>query len=98
MELLMRYSWPGNVRELEHVIEYATVFSSTSIITEKNLPQDLMVSLLHNRSDEIRPPLVQNNLSIEAALEKAGGNKAKAARLLGLSRSTLYRMLQDNPA
>ncbi|MDR3578493.1 MAG: sigma-54-dependent Fis family transcriptional regulator [Oryzomonas sp.] len=97
MELLMRYSWPGNVRELEHVIEYATVFSSSTIITEKNLPQDLIVSLLHNRTDEVRPPMVQNIMSIEAALEKAGGNKAKAARLLGLSRSTLYRMLHDPP-
>jgi transcriptional regulator of acetoin/glycerol metabolism len=98
MELLIRYSWPGNVRELEHVIEYATVFSSSTIITEENLPQDLMVSLLHHRTDEVRPPAVQNNMSLDGALEKAGGNKAKAARLLGLSRSTLYRMLHDDPA
>jgi transcriptional regulator with PAS, ATPase and Fis domain len=98
MELLMRYSWPGNVRELEHVIEYATVFTSSTIITEKNLPQDLIVSLLHNRTDEVHPPEIHNNMSIEAALDKAGGNKAKAARLLGLSRSTLYRMLRDDPA
>ena len=96
MELLMRYSWPGNVRELEHIIEYATVFSSSTIISEKDLPHDLTVSILQDRTDGVRPPVVQNKLSLDGALEKAGGNKAKAARLLGLSRSTLYRMLRDD--
>jgi two-component system, NtrC family, response regulator HydG len=96
MALLLRYSWPGNVRELEHVIEYATVLSSSTIITEKNLPQDLIVSLLNNRTDEVHPPVVQNDMSLDGALEKAGGNKAKAARLLGLSRSTLYRKLRED--
>jgi len=96
MELLMRYSWPGNVRELEHVIEYATVLSSSTIISEKNLPDDVTVSILQDRTDEVHPPEVLENMRLEAALEKAGGNKAKAARLLGLSRSTFYRMLRDN--
>jgi transcriptional regulator with PAS, ATPase and Fis domain len=90
MELLIRYSWPGNVRELEHVIEYATVFSSSIIISEKNLPHDVTDSILQDRTDEVRLPAVNNKLSLDGALERAGGNKAKAARLLGLSRSTLY--------
>ena len=98
LELLLRYSWPGNVRELEHVIEYATIFSSSAILTEKDLPQDLLLSLLHDRTDEVCLPAVQNKLSLKEALEKTGGNKAKAARLLGLSRSTLYRMLDSDPS
>lgn len=98
MALLMRYSWPGNVRELEHVIEYATVFSSSGTITEQDLPHDLMVSILQDQTEEVLPAVVQDGMSLDTALEKAGGNKAKAARLLGLSRSTLYRMLRDDPA
>jgi transcriptional regulator with PAS, ATPase and Fis domain len=95
VSLLMDYHWPGNVRELENVIQFAIV----KCRGRKILPKDLPVELY--RYDVIgtsRGP--SRKLSLErvtSALVKSGGNKAKAARLLGVGRATLYRFLTDYP-
>lgn len=96
MELFMSYPWPGNVRELEHIVEHAAVLCPASVITVEDLPQDFTNYALHGQPEEILDTrLVPGaKLSIAEALEKSGGNKAKAARLLGVSRCTLYRWLQ----
>jgi len=98
MELFMRHAWPGNVRELEHVIEHGAILCSSGTVSVEHLPQDLLGYIHHER------PPVQNSLpsdlkmTLEEALARAGGNKAKAARLLGVSRCTVYRWLGDSPA
>jgi sigma-54 dependent transcriptional regulator, acetoin dehydrogenase operon transcriptional activator AcoR len=95
VSLLMDYHWPGNVRELENVIQFAIV----KCRGRKILPKDLPVELYrHDVIGTSRGP--SRKLSLErvtSALVKSGGNKAKAARLLGVGRATLYRFLSDYP-
>jgi Response regulator containing CheY-like receiver, AAA-type ATPase, and DNA-binding domains len=98
IELFMRHNWPGNVRELEHTIEHAAILCPSTIISVKDLPQDFCSTALHIRHSYSPDILPDRKITIEEALVKSEGNKAKAARLLGVSRSTIYRKLQENPA
>lgn len=105
MELLHRHNWPGNVRELQHVIERACVLCPGDTITSDQLPPELILPPTH--SAQSSPPQLQSSIPSPAieelpenelqrlteALRRAGGNKAKAARLLSIDRSTLYRKL-----
>jgi transcriptional regulator with PAS, ATPase and Fis domain len=97
IELFMNHSWPGNVRELEHTIEHAAILCPSDVISVQDLPEDFCTALRHHHTESIILPPSGNDLTLEDALEKAGGNKAKAARLLGVSRCTIYRKLQENP-
>lgn len=92
---MMGYPWPGNVRELENAIRFAIVKSRNGIIHPMDLPMELQKA----GSEPVRkgPEQKLSPSSVEAALKKAGGNKAKAARLLGVGRATLYRFLKDHP-
>jgi PAS domain S-box-containing protein len=81
MEALLGYRWPGNVRELRSAVESAIVRCRGQIIQTDDLPKEI----LQSGSDE-RDSLMQ-------ALQLAKGNRAEAARLLGISRATLYRRL-----
>jgi len=94
MELFMRHSWPGNVRELEHTIEHAAILCPSPIISVEHLPQDFINSVRHDRPEKPAEHAPGKPNTIEEALKIAGGNKAKAARLLGVSRCTIYRKLQ----
>ncbi len=93
------YSWPGNVRELEHAIEHAFIVCRNSIVTVDDLPQDLLVRVPETAS--ALKPLVRSlsvasaGMSLVEALAASGGNKARAARLLGISRMTIYRQLGE---
>jgi len=89
----VRYDWPGNVRELEHAIEHAFILCKGETISLEHLPPELrqlIGGVRHPRRREFDAAE-----AIRAALERAGGNKAKAARLLGMSRQTLYRKLVE---
>jgi PAS domain S-box-containing protein len=93
LKLFMDYPWPGNVRELEHTLEHAFILCHQSIITVGNLPLDIM------EIAKMKASLFVDNMEDEAqairqALDKADGNKAKVARLLGVSRPTLYRKME----
>jgi len=94
---LMEYDFPGNVRELENIISRAVIVSE-NVIEEITLPQSFKSKRLSDqigvlpesgiKIDELTKSL------IEQALEKAAGNKTKAAKLLGVSRRRLYSMLK----
>jgi DNA-binding NtrC family response regulator len=92
MEALLAHSWPGNVRELEHVVERATLLAIGDEISADAL-------MLRTRTDAGVPRLEEMTLEqverylIERALATQGGNVSEAARILGLSRSALYRRL-----
>ena len=97
MAVLARHNWPGNVRELQHVIERAIILCKSDIIGMQDLPQDLIDSVQTNTCsspDNSPTPHPLNKLSLEEALEISGGNKTHAARLLGVSRLTVYRQLE----
>jgi two-component system, NtrC family, response regulator HydG len=91
-EILRNYSWPGNVRELKHVLEHAFVQCHGSTLTPDDLPSDIreVGSGAAALPATKKTPGLQD---LEAALARTDGNKAKAARLLGISRPTLYRLL-----
>ena len=95
MDLFMHYHWPGNVRELENTLEHAFVLCRQSTITERELPSDFMKST--GGEHHLGPAGGSaESLAIEEALKRASFNKSKAARLLGMSRRTLYRKLGQN--
>jgi len=93
MALFVRHDWPGNVRELEHAIEHACILCHSDIITMGDLPQDLVACINPQAVHSVEPVAteVKRPLTLEEALEMTDGNKSKAARLLGISRRTVYR-------
>jgi DNA-binding NtrC family response regulator len=93
--LLEGHPWPGNVRELRNVMEYAYVIGEGPVVREADLPPEF---------SEPRPPAPATSAGLDAslnpervraALAQAGGNRSEAARLLGISRVTLWRRLRD---
>ncbi|MHB1350069.1 MAG: sigma-54 interaction domain-containing protein [Desulfobulbaceae bacterium] len=96
MDLLLQYGWPGNIRELMNVIEYAFVLCPGGMIEPRYLPQHLRDGVnpagrqqrapAHVYQDSRRRQLVE-------ALEATGGNQTKAARLLGVSRVTVWKWM-----
>jgi transcriptional regulator with PAS, ATPase and Fis domain len=96
LAILQQYAWPGNIRELERVLEYAFVFVKGAVITK-----DLLPELEAPRPKKAAPPakLYQHRwdserVAIEKALHKARGNREAAARVLGISRSSLWRKMK----
>ena len=97
LDRLLQYPWPGNVRELEHTIERAVIFSTQPII----LPEDLPKKMLDSGKEPGMPPS-EISLSLKEVekqyvlkvLQNAKGNKKKAAEILGIDRTTLYRILE----
>ncbi len=91
----MQYPWPGNIRELEHAIEHAFVLCHGKSITLKHIPPEIRD---YNPLDytEYRQDESEGHKKILQALEQTEWNKAKAAKLLGISRQTLYRKIKEN--
>ncbi|HEY1378714.1 MAG TPA: helix-turn-helix domain-containing protein, partial [Gemmataceae bacterium] len=97
MAALERYDWPGNVRELANVLERAQILAEGEGIT----PDDLPDAVAADRAPAAAGSEVDNPYSLEAAerrllhavLQHTHGNKLAAARALGVSARTLYRMI-----
>ena len=95
MSTMIDYPWPGNVRELQSAIRFALVLSRGRAIQVTHLPQELRE---HKSRQLSRGPSRKLNPSaVQSALLESGGNKARAARTLGVGRATLYRFLSDFP-
>ena len=96
---LLNYSWPGNVRELENVIQRAITLSQH----EEILPEDLPTPLVEVAGENLIEKGLKEKYTVEQlekeyirkVLAKVGGNKSKAAEILGFDRKTLYRKLQE---
>jgi PAS domain S-box-containing protein len=99
MELLLNYSWPGNVRELINTIEYGFVLCQQGTLQPEHLPLQIY------SKPAVKPKIVtrepgqdkarERQLVLEA-IKKAGGKKTEAARLLGVSRVTLWKWLKNH--
>ncbi len=98
MQLFHHYRWPGNVRELEHAIEHACILSTSGIICLSDLPADLTGNKAEEAMASQLTPAPAAKLTITEALALAGGNKSQTAKLLGISRRTLYRHLEKAQA
>jgi|Deesub1362A_J573_1020465.scaffolds.fasta_scaffold00093_112 DNA-binding NtrC family response regulator len=96
MEILKNYSFPGNVRELENIIERAIILEKGSLITPDSLPQTIKMFQIETlEPDKIKPVEELVKEYVRSVVELLGGNKAEAARLLGISRTSLWRMLKN---
>jgi len=88
---LLEYSWPGNVRQLRNVIDSAVVLAASDEIE----PQDLALrDVVGDRLDSLRLDVWEERL-IREALKRTGSNVPESAGLLGISRATLYRKLEQ---
>ncbi len=96
-EALLGYDWPGNVRELENALERAVVVAGGLTIGVEDLPQRILEPPTPRLADELLPPNppmeVIERAYIEWVLRAEGGNKSRAAEVLGIDPSTLYRKL-----
>ena len=97
LSVLVSYAWPGNVRELENALEAAVALKRTGIITPDDLPAKLRVQPENGERTEDYYANLPSLDELESrylshVLKVTGGNKAKAAGILGINRKTLYRM------
>jgi len=101
MTALLAYDWPGNVRELIHVIERAAVMCSTEVIDTAGLPAALHDAAAAGTAVVPDMPLRDALAALEKqmiirALEQSNGNRAEAARILGIARPQLYTKLEEH--
>ncbi len=97
MEMLMAYEFPGNVRELENIMERAVTLCQGDTIEQGHLPPDLQQLSLRVKRVGQRELLTleeQEKDYIQWVLQKTGGNKTKAAEILGIDRVSLWRKLK----
>src|SRR3984893_14269482 len=94
--LLLRYPWPGNVRELENALERALALAQSDRIGVDDLPPELASAPPPVQTeDDVRTLAEVERDCIAAALRGSGGNRAKAAKKLGIGAATLYRKLKQ---
>src|SRR5581483_7720169 len=109
LRTMMRYDWPGNIRELEHAVERACTMSSGPILHLGDLPTQLqnhgleacrVTALSSGDGGEGDGPQLRTLADMEkeailSAIKTLNGDKLKAARLLGIGKTTLYRKLKE---
>jgi PAS domain S-box-containing protein len=95
MDRLLGHDWPGNVRELRSTFEYALVACTSDMIEPRDLPGDI-----GNQPVRAQAPLLGGNLDeikkkrLVDALREAGGNQSEAARILGISRTSVWSQMK----
>jgi len=95
MEILLHYDWPGNVRQLENAIDHAVVLSSDGFIRTECLPPELLRAV---RTPLEPRPVVQPTIdreTLQETLNAVGWNRMRAARRLGISRTTLWKKIKE---
>lgn len=99
MRILMDYSWPGNVRELENVVQRAVTLCHGETVVPDDFPA--LMTRTNGRSFLDRGPEKGRTLEeleteyIREILAEVGGNRSRAAEILGIDRKTLYRKLKN---
>jgi transcriptional regulator of acetoin/glycerol metabolism len=92
MKALGDYTWPGNVRQLQHMMERLVILSPGGRITEDNVEDSVRASSPRDEAGETLAGAEAEQ--IRKVLAATGGNKSRAARILGIERKTLYRKLE----
>jgi DNA-binding NtrC family response regulator len=99
---LVAYNWPGNVRELESAIEYAVLHARGHAIVPEDLPEKLQSAQVRAAARSPLSALFEDLPALDELerryllyiLEVTGGNRTRAAEVLGIDRRTLYRMIE----
>lgn len=91
--ILARYHWPGNVRELENVVGNACMMTEGNLIDAKDLPTYLRDLPVQSDDRQLLTMEAVQERHLLRVLEQVGGDKSRAAEVLGISRSTIYKML-----
>lgn len=105
LDIICNYDWPGNIRELDNALRHGTVFAEDGIIQSSHLPEEIRTfnSKTRRRVDGtwiadsryMAPGDIREEMeAIREALQAQGGNRTRAAKQLGMSRSTLWAKLQ----
>jgi DNA-binding NtrC family response regulator len=96
MSRMMQYDWPGNVRELENSIQRAVALGSGPRLDLKDLPSTLVYRTESRTSARDTAKLQElERKAITEALEASGGDRARAAKILGIGKTTIYRKLKE---
>jgi DNA-binding NtrC family response regulator len=96
---LSNYDWPGNVRELANVLERAQILAEGNVITVDDLPETIGPALTPASTDQPASPFdldAQERRQVHEALRAMKGNKVHAAKALGVSRRSLYRLIEKH--
>ena len=97
MRLLMNHAWPGNVRELENALEHALALHREGVLQPGHLPPEVRQGRHSLKKGPGRVPVhsEQEMILIQKALAEAGWNRSRAARRLGIDRTTLWRKIRE---
>ncbi|MBX3728151.1 MAG: sigma-54-dependent Fis family transcriptional regulator [Candidatus Sumerlaeia bacterium] len=98
LQLLQNYSWPGNVRQLRTMMESISILTTGKEIQPRHLPNEVATDPDTGQHLRLKVGMTMRDAErelIRATLAELGGNKARAARVLGVGRKTLYRKLEE---
>jgi len=94
IDVFTSFAWPGNVRELQNVLQFAWIKCKGDVLEIEHLPPNFRLTGGH-AATKIRRRKGLTVETVSAALDETGGNKTEAAKVLGVSRATLYRFLDQ---
>jgi PAS domain S-box-containing protein len=96
LHTMLDYSWPGNIRELQNALQYAFIKCKGETLLVEHLPPEIISFLSNNALPKYERKGRLNTVQVKKALEKTKGSKIQTAKLLKVSRATLYRFLQEH--
>ncbi len=96
MDIMLNYSFPGNVRELENIIERAIILEKSSMITPESIPSSIRLLQIETLDpDKLKTVDDLIKEYAEKVLKMLGGNRSRAAEVLGISRTSLWKILKE---
>lgn len=96
--VFMRYGWPGNIRELRSVLGSACMMAESDLLDVSDLPERICAQAAASKGeepDELLPLAEMERRYVARVLEQVGGNKVQAAKILGINRATVYRIVNE---
>jgi two-component system response regulator HydG len=96
--VLTRYRWPGNIRELKSVLGSACMMTEGELIDVRDLPERIRSRAAEAQNEdpsELLPLADIERRHVLRVLEQVGGNKVQAAKILGINRATVYRIVNE---